>query len=367
MKASLFCAARYIGKAPHDVWPLSGEYYSSEAAVRSMETTFEQFRCADAFGFDWVTVAEHHYSGFSLTPNPMVLAGALCQIVRRAKIAVLGPTLPILNPVRVAEELAMLDTMSGGRVVAGMMRGTPNEYVTYNINPAESRERFEEALALILAAWTQTEPFGWQGRYYEYRTISIWPRPVQQPHPKIYMSGSSPESGEFAARNRVGLGFAFTNVPLAQKAVAHYRDHANRTGWTPTDDDVIYRVLVHVADTDEQALDDMTNAMKSGPRTGLTMANRTLEGAVADAGYYGRDREEQRQRLMPRGLKESIDVGQVALGSPDTVARQVERIGRDLGAGIIDFTIAHDMGDKTLHAIELLGTKVLPRMREMVF
>jgi len=70
---------------------------------------------------------------------------------------------------------------------------------------------------------------------------------------------------------------------------------------------------------------------------------------------------------MPRGLKESIDVGQVALGSPDTVARQVERIGRDLGAGIIDFTIAHDMGDKTLHAIELLGTKVLPRMREMVF
>jgi alkanesulfonate monooxygenase SsuD/methylene tetrahydromethanopterin reductase-like flavin-dependent oxidoreductase (luciferase family) len=257
--------------------------------------------------------------------------------------------------------------MSGGRVIAGMLRGTPNEYVTYNINPAESRERFEEALSLILAAWTQTEPFGWQGRYYEYRTIAIWPRPVQQPHPKIYMSGSSPESGEFAARNRVGLGFAFTNVPLAQKAVARYREHAVRTGWTPTADDVIYRVLVHVADTDEQALDDMTNAMKSGPRTGLTMANRTLEGAVADAGYYGRDREEQRQRLMPRGLKESIDLGQVALGSPDTVARQIERIGRDLGAGIIDFTIANDMGDKTLHAIELLGAKVLPRMREMVF
>jgi len=79
----------------------------------------------------------------------MVMAGALSQIVRRVKIAVLGPTLPILNPVRVAEEFAMLDTMSGGRVVAGMMRGTPNEYVTYNINPAESRERFAKALHLI--------------------------------------------------------------------------------------------------------------------------------------------------------------------------------------------------------------------------
>jgi alkanesulfonate monooxygenase SsuD/methylene tetrahydromethanopterin reductase-like flavin-dependent oxidoreductase (luciferase family) len=260
----------------------------------------------------------------------------------------------------------MIDTMTGGRVIAGMLRGTPNEYVTYNINPAESRERFEEALKLIITAWTETEPFGWQGRYYEYRTISIWPRPVQKPYPRIYMSGSSPESGEFAARNRIGLGFAFTNVPLAKKAAAHYREQAERTGWTPTGDDVIYRALVHVADTDEQALEDITRAMQSGPRSGLSMANRTLEGAVADAGYYGRDRDAQRQRLMPRGLQDSIDSGQIVLGGPDTVIRQVERIRRELGAGIIDFTIAHDMGEKTLHAIELLGTKVLPRMREMV-
>ena len=113
----------------------------------------------------------------------------------------------------------MIDTMCGGRVVAGMLRGTPNEYVTYNVNPTELRARFEEALALIKMAWTETEPFGWQGRYYEYRTISIWPRPVQQPHPKIYMSGSSPELSEFAARNHVGLGLAFTNVPQATSSV----------------------------------------------------------------------------------------------------------------------------------------------------
>jgi alkanesulfonate monooxygenase SsuD/methylene tetrahydromethanopterin reductase-like flavin-dependent oxidoreductase (luciferase family) len=169
-----------------------------------MQTTFDQFRCADEFGFDWVTVAEHHYSGFSLTPNPMVMADALSQIVRGAKIAVLGPTLPILNPVRVAEEIAMLDTMTGGRLVAGMMRGTPNEYVTYNINPAESCERFAEALHLIRRAWTETRPFGWLGRYYQHRTISIWPRPVQQPNPPLYMSGSSPEAGEFAACNHIG-------------------------------------------------------------------------------------------------------------------------------------------------------------------
>ena len=89
MKASLFCTARYMGAAPHDMWPLWGEYYSGDAAGRSMQTSFDQFRCADEFSFDWVTVAEHHYSGFSLTANLMVMAGALSQIVRRAKIAVL--------------------------------------------------------------------------------------------------------------------------------------------------------------------------------------------------------------------------------------------------------------------------------------
>jgi alkanesulfonate monooxygenase SsuD/methylene tetrahydromethanopterin reductase-like flavin-dependent oxidoreductase (luciferase family) len=366
MKAALFSPMRYHGPSNGSGWPVASTTYSSEAAEKSIQSSLAQFRLADEVGFDWVTVAEHHYAPFSLNPNPMVTAGALTQVVRRAKIALLGATIPILNPVRVAEEFAMIDTMSGGRVIAGMLRGTPNEYVTYNISPAESRERFEEALKLIVTAWTETEPFGWQGRYYEYRTISIWPRPVQKPYPKIYMSGSSPESGEFAARNRIGLGFAFTNVPLAKKAAAHYREHAARAGWTPTGDDVIYRVLVHVADSDEQALEDITRAMQSGPRTGLSMANRTLEGAVADAGYYGRDRDAQRQRLMPSGLQDRIDTGQIVLGGPDTVVRQVETIWRELGAGIIDFTIAHDMGEKTLHAIELLGTKVLPRMREMV-
>src|SRR5690242_9197722 len=106
MKASLFCAARYGRIA---------RIYSPESGQISMQTTFDQFRCADELGYDWVTVAEHHYSGFSTHPNPMVMAGAADEIVRRAKIAVLGPTPPILNRVRVAEEFAMLDTMSAGR------------------------------------------------------------------------------------------------------------------------------------------------------------------------------------------------------------------------------------------------------------
>src|SRR5579871_3068496 len=285
-----------MGPAPRGMWPVPTDSFSTEVAERSMEFSLEQFELADQLGFDWVTVAEHHYAPASLTPNPMIMAGALTQRVRRAKIGLLGAAIPILNPVRVAEEFAMLDTMTGGRVVAGMLRGTSNEYVTYNVNPAESRERFEEALELIIHAWTEPQPFGWQGRYFQYRDVSIWPRPVQQPYPPIYMSGSSPESGEFAARHHVHLGFAFTTVPLAREAARYYRTQAAAVGWEPTPDHILYRVAAHVADTDAQAMEDLAPTANER-RHSFATSNRALDQAAASAGYYGRDEATQRARL----------------------------------------------------------------------
>src|SRR5215472_11953738 len=162
-----------MGRAPRGTWPAPTSDFSVEVAERSMLTSLEQFELADQLGFDWVTVAEHHFAPMSLTPNPMVMAGALTQVVKRARIALLGPNVPILNPVRVAEEFAMLDTLTDGRLIAGLMRGTPNEYVTYNTNPAESRAIFEEAVLLIRHAWTQAQPFGWEGRHFQFRAISL--------------------------------------------------------------------------------------------------------------------------------------------------------------------------------------------------
>jgi alkanesulfonate monooxygenase SsuD/methylene tetrahydromethanopterin reductase-like flavin-dependent oxidoreductase (luciferase family) len=295
----------------------------------------------------------------------MVMAGALTQRVKHAKIALLGANIPILNPVRVAEEFAMLDALTGGRVVAGMLRGTSNEYVTYATNPAESRERFEEALELIVKAWTEPQPFGWQGRFYEYRTISIWPRPVQQPHPPIYMSGSSPESGEFAARHHVSLGFAFTTVPLAAKAAAYYREQAVGCGWEPTPDDVLYRLSVHVADTDQEAIDDLLAAGAAERRAGFATSNRALDDTAASLGYYGRDVENQRGRLRPHDLNERMALGQLLAGSPDSVLSQIRALRDEVGCGILDLIFQPVGHDKTLKAIELFGRKVLPCMREL--
>lgn len=366
MKAALFNIVPYVGEAERGSWPVPTRIYSAEVAGRSMELALEQFQLADELGFDWVTLAEHHFAPLSLSPNPMVMAGAVTQRVRRAKIALLGATIPILNPVRVAEEFAMLDTLTGGRVVAGMLRGTANEYVTYDVNPAESRERFEEAMELIIRAWTEPVPFGWQGRYFRFRSVSIWPRPVQQPHPPIYMSGSSPEAGEFAARRRVRIGLAFTTLPLAREAVRHYRARAAECGWEPDPDHVLYRVTAHVAETDEQAIEELRASGADTPRRGFSLANRPVDEAAAGAGYYGRDATNQRDRIAAQGrpILDRIEQGQLLAGSPDTVLAQARRIRDELGAGILELVFSPLGRERTLQSIELFGTRVLPRLRD---
>jgi alkanesulfonate monooxygenase SsuD/methylene tetrahydromethanopterin reductase-like flavin-dependent oxidoreductase (luciferase family) len=365
MRATLFSRVPYMGPAPTGVWPVSTASFAPETAQQSMEAGLEQFELADQLGFDWITLAEHHYAPLSLTPNPMVMAGAVSQRVRRAKIALLGANLPGLNPVRVAEELAMVDVLTGGRLVAGLLRGTATEYLTYGTNPSESRERFEEGLQLVLRAWTEPQPFGWLGRYYEYRTIAIWPRPVQQPHPPVFMSGSSPESGELAARHRLHLGLAFTTVPLARAAARHYREQAAAAGWEPTADHVLYRLPVHVADTDAEALEDLQVSGAAAGPAAYAHSNRGVLEAVASAGYYGRDAATQRGRIQSRGLQERIALGQLLLGGPETVLGQIRAIKAELDVGILDLNFLPVSRDKILRSIELFGTKVLPRMREL--
>jgi hypothetical protein len=105
--------------------------------------------------------------------------------VHHIKIALLGPIVPQSKPVLLAEEMAMLDTMAEGRLIVGIRRGTTNEMLTYDLNPEESRERTDEGMELILRAWTEPQPFGWQGRRFHYRTVSVWPKPLQQPLPPM--------------------------------------------------------------------------------------------------------------------------------------------------------------------------------------
>lgn len=369
MKVSTFNAMPFgPTRERTSAWPVPNELFDPEQAVKAAAACIEDVEMADELGFDWISCAEHHYSPISMDVNVSVLGAVLSQHVRRARVALLGALIPLSNPLRIAEEYALIDTLTAGRLVAGLLRGAPYEYLVYNVNPAESRSRFEEAWELIMKAWTCSRPFGWEGTYYRFRQVSIWPRPIQQPTPPLFVSGTSRESGEFAARKRVGLGLAFTNRPLAADAARFYREKAAELGWEPQPDQIIYQAPIYVAETDARALEEFRPAVESMMGEGMSTANRL----VANAGFYGRRDAQTRKRYQDigqersRGLEDQVELGQVFCGRPDTVVGQLRRLREEVGCGVVNLVFQRGLPRPlAVSSLELFAKEVLPQVREL--
>ena len=136
------------------------------------------------------------------------------------------------------------------------MRGIPHEFVAYNVSPEESYGRMYEACELIKKCWTETEPFGWEGEYYQFRAVSIWPKPLQRPHPPILMSGSSHTSAKLAAELGAMVGILrLTSMESAREAIDNYKKFSRDAGWEPPDDHVMVGVPCMVADSDQEAVE----------------------------------------------------------------------------------------------------------------
>ncbi|MGH3263537.1 MAG: LLM class flavin-dependent oxidoreductase, partial [Trebonia sp.] len=342
-------------------WPTPPRCWDPSIGVESMEKGFELFDVAVEHGFDWLTVAEHHYSQAQLAPSSVVMAAAVSQRYKKVKVAVLGPVLPLTNPVRTAEEVSMLDTISGGRAVVGFLRGIPNEFLSYGTNPTDSRAMYEEGLELVLRAWSEPEPFGWQGRFYRYRTVSIWPRPIQKPRPPLMLAGTSPQSARLAARQRAICGLSFLNTPERAAELAEiYRLEAAAHGWQPTAEDVLFRARVYVADTDEQAeaeareyeIGDVLGPLVPPPEK--QAANQKILGAVFGPSGFSH------QPPGPGSMPEYF-------GSPATVARQMRKQAELIGYGICDLIFTADRlpHEKAVRSLQLFGRDVIPQLREL--
>ena len=211
----------------------------------------------------------------------------------------------------------MLDTMAQGRLVVGLLRGTANEAMTYDLNPQEARERTDEGMELILKAWTEPQPFGWQGRHFQYRTVSIWPRPLQQPHPPTFALGTSRESCEFAARHHLGCGVSYGPFEVMAKATRYYREQCARHGWQPSPEQIVYRANMLVAETDEEA----HALLRAQPN----QAPFTMRAGVRDAVMALDSRNiagEARAPVVAGALPTTF------VGSPDTVVEQVTALSR---------------------------------------
>lgn len=371
MKFNFFHLMPYpdYDKEPHE-WPVSTAGIDSERVTELYRTYVEEMAEAENHGFDWVGCNEHHYSPYGLMANPNLVASALALRTRKARIAVVGNLLPLLNPIRVAEEYAMIDVMSGGRLVAGFLRGIPHEYIAYNIAPGESRSRLREAAELIVKAWTEDEPFGWEGEHYQFPAVSIWPKPIQKPHPRILMSASNAESAEFVAKMRAIMGVTLIrDIGSAREAIDHFRKVARFHGWEPTPDDILVGQQFCVAETDEEAREHMAAAQAYFHQTLMRPQHSAQQLVLQQSRYYtGSDVGESFQKrlatLRSRTVDEQIEAGSIICGSPESVVKQIKRLRDELGCGIINLTVK--VGNMPTHVLrrgmELFRDRIAPHV-----
>ncbi len=248
----------------HSVWvdPPFWELANPVKAGQYYNWTLDELIYAADCGIDGICVNEHHQNAYGFMPNPDLMGSVLARATNGTDVAIvqMGSTLPTSNPpIRVAEEYSMIDCISGGRLVAGMPLGTSMDVnLCYGISPIEQRERYYEAHDLILKAWTAREIFAWNGKYFKLPMVNIWPRPIQQPYPPVWIPGSgSLSTWDFSAKNEHCYCFlSYWGNNLGKRVMDGFWDFVAKNNYDPNPFRAGFLQLVAVAETDAQAEKD---------------------------------------------------------------------------------------------------------------
>lgn len=280
-------------------------------------------------------MGEDHMTAYGLTPNPLMLLSVIAARTRHVKLVTMGIPLPLLYPIRVAEELATLDVLSRGRVIAGLIRGVPQNYAAYNFSPHESRARFAEAIKLVSKAWTYPETFGWEGEFYLIPKISLWPRPLQTPHPPFLLSANSVTSAQQAARSRAKIGaihlYNRDAIDRVRESFDAYRAIAESESWDPHPDTFTIGLQTCIAPSDQEAYDILKPALDYQYTKLSGTFNKEKRIIAAEGIGYGLSPTEEN----PPTLDERLETQSVLCGSPDTVRTQIQQLQETLGVGVI--------------------------------
>lgn len=347
----------------------SNRFYDPRRGHALYNEYLDEMEYAEQLGYDGLAVNEHHQNAYGTMPSPNLMAAALVRRTKTAKIAVLGNALPLRDhPLRVAEEIAMLDVMSGGRIISGFVRGIGSEYLSSGVNPTDSRERFYEAHDLIRRAWTEDGPFSFEGKHYRVRYANIWPRPLQQPHPPIWLpSQGSTETIQWAAQRRYPFVSVFTSAAQTKRLVDEYKTAAETAGYQAPASQIGCAIPTYVAATDARARSEAKPHVLWLFRRGLKMPSHFL----LPPGYIT---EESLRKFLRTGLRPPSELsfdeleagGYILVGSPKTVGDRLAEIRTNLGFGL--FINAGRIGDmthqKAIRNMELFARDVIPRFRK---
>jgi len=355
---------------------MSNALYDPVKGHELYETYFNQLVMYDRVGFDGVSVNEHHQTAYGLMPSANVTAAMLIPQVK-GMIAILGNALPLqANPLKIAEEVAYLDVVSGGRIISGFVRGIGAEYHSISMDPSTSRDRFYEAHDLVIKAWTDPGPFEWYGKHYKFRYVNPWPRPFQQPHPPIWSpSQGSAETVEWAAKNKYVYLQTFSDTKSCERIFAELQEAQVRHHGQVMSEYAGWSVPVYVGDTDESAIREAKPHIEHLFNDLLRMRRDQL----FPAGYLTVESTSRVMSAKAKGLgigrktcEQLIESGIVIVGSADTVRDTIVERQRSFGfgnfSGIFHFgTLPNELFEASLTrfarhvlpTVRMLGTPAL--------
>ncbi len=337
-------------------------------------TYLDELEYAESLGYDGIGVNEHHANAYGLMPSPNIMAAALARRTSKSALVVLGNSIALYNPpIRVAEEFAMLDVISGGRLLAGFPVGTSMDTnYCYGDIPALTRERYQEAHELIKKAWSESEPFAFNGRYTKLRYANCWPKPIQSPPPIFIPGGGSLETYDFCLdHDYVYCYLSFSGFKRAQQLMDGYWQRVDDRGKDRSPYRAGFAQTIVVAESDAEAERDYREhidyfynrclhvypgfADAPGYRTIKTLkANVTSQmtrKAVGDVSAMSWD--------------QLVHDGYVIAGSPDTVVGQMKELIHTLRVGNI-FCLIHVGNmpkEKCMRSTRLFAEEVMPRLR----
>ena len=324
----------------------------------------EEIDYAEELGFDSVWVPEHHYATPGIIGNPLLLATAISQRTKRIQIGTAAVVLPFQHPLRIAEDAALIDELSHGRFSMGVGRGWQvPEFEAFQIDQTESRGMFAEAMEIIQKAWTEDQ-FSYDGKYWSFKDVSVFPKPVQKPHPPMYQTVVTPGSYERAGSQSLPIirSLNFVSIDTVEAGTRLYEKELHKNHVQMSDIDLPLSVKIHVADSDEEAEKDAA----PNAQWFYDALSKFLPGAPGRArpsnGY-----EEYPDAPAKVAVLAADDpwAWGACYGSPETVLKQMQAYSERVYTNhwMTWMRIGQLPHEKVMRSMELFAKEVIPKLK----
>jgi alkanesulfonate monooxygenase SsuD/methylene tetrahydromethanopterin reductase-like flavin-dependent oxidoreductase (luciferase family) len=334
---------------------------------RAYKEMFGQIEYAEELGFDSVWLAEHHGSAYGSMPSPQVAMASIAKITERMRIGLAVSILPFDNPVRVAEDFAMIDVISNGRLDLGVGRGyQPREFKMLGLADRQqySREIFEEELDILVGLW-ENDSFSYNGKYFQLEDVSITPRPVQKPRPPLYVAAISPATFHLVRKYDMNVLVTPTLMSLDELKtfVLEAKKELVELGHDPLELNFPMNWQMHLAETEEEALTRPSEALDWYFNLVMKLVPK---GPTAPKGYeYMANLAEAFEQGGGVSINDLRAAGIILLDTPEKVAAKIEEVRTEIGQQEIFcwMRIGGLEDEKVRASMKLFAEEVMPQFK----